>query len=139
MADYRKILVLLLEGRSYREVVEIAGCSHRDVARVRQEVQERGLTSAVAVSDTELAQWFPDGRRKVSEEYDQPDLSRVLASMKQNRHFTLLLAWRRYVDTKDAGKKYGYSQFCALFTDYLRTHDLVAVLRHEPGRAMLVD
>src|SRR5665647_2798789 len=114
MADYRKILVLLLEGRSYREVVEIAGCSHRDVARVRQEVQERGLTSAVAVSDTELAQWFPDGRRRVSEEYDQPDLSRVLASMKQNRHFTLLLAWRRYVDTKDAGKKYGYSQFCAV-------------------------
>src|SRR5660398_191160 len=86
--------------------------------------QERGLTSAVAVSDTELAQWFPDGRRKVSEEYDQPDLSRVLASMKQNRHFTLLLAWRRYIDTKNAGKKYGYSQFCALFTDYLRTHDL---------------
>ena len=32
MADYRKILVLLLEGCSYREVVEIAGCSHRDVA-----------------------------------------------------------------------------------------------------------
>ena len=139
MAEYRKILALLLEGRSYREVVEIAGCSHRDVARVRQEVQKRGLTSAVAVSDSELADWFPDGRRKVSDEYDQPDLSRVLASMKANRHFTLLLAWRRYVDTKDAGKKYGYSQFCALFTGYLRTHDLVAVLRHEPGRAMLVD
>ncbi|GAA1228458.1 hypothetical protein [Rhodoglobus aureus] len=140
MADYRKILVLVLGGHSYREVVEIAGCSHRDVVRVRQEVQEWGLTSAVAVSDTELAQWFPDGRRRVSEEYNQPDLSRVLASMKQNRHFTLLLAWRRYVDTKDAGKKYGYSQlFCALFTDYLRTYDLVAVLRHEPGWAMLVD
>ena len=46
MADYRKILGLLLEGRSYREVVEIAGCSHRDVARVRQEVQERGLTAS---------------------------------------------------------------------------------------------
>ncbi|MDH6235378.1 hypothetical protein [Cryobacterium sp. CG_9.6] len=128
MADYRRILGLLLEGRSYREVVEIAGCSHRDVARVRHEVQRRGVISTVAVSDVELAEWFPDGRRNVSEEYDQPDLSRVLASMKANRHFTLLLAWRRYVDTKDAGKKYGYSQFCALFTDYLRTHDLVAVL-----------
>ena len=139
MADYRRILGLLLEGRSYREVVEIVGCSHRDVARVRQEAHERGLTSAVTVSDTELAEWFPDGRRKVSEEYDQPDLARILASMKANRHFTLLRAWRRYVDTKDAGKKYGYSQFCALFTGYLRTHDLVAVLRHEPGRAMLVD
>ncbi|WP_206750274.1 hypothetical protein, partial [Cryobacterium sp. TMS1-20-1] len=32
MADYRKILRLLLEGRSYRDVVEIVGCSHRDVA-----------------------------------------------------------------------------------------------------------
>ncbi|WP_174721910.1 hypothetical protein [Cryobacterium sp. TMT2-14] len=139
MADYRKILGLLLEGRSYREVVEIAGCSHRDVARVRQEVQDRGLTSMVAVTDAELAKWFPDGRRKVSEEYVQPDLARVVTSMKANRNFTLLLAWRRYVDTKDAGKKYGYSQFCALFTDYLRTQDLVVVLRHEPGRAMLVD
>lgn len=43
-------------------------------------------------------------------------------------------------DTNSAGKKkYGYSQFCTLFTDHVRTHDLVAVLHHEPGRAMLVD
>ncbi|MEB0286107.1 IS21 family transposase, partial [Cryobacterium sp. 10S3] len=80
MADYRKILVLLLEGRSYRDVVEIAGCSHRAVARVSQEIQARGVTAADSVSDADLAGWFPDGRRKVSEEYDQPDLSRVLAS-----------------------------------------------------------
>jgi len=139
MADYRKILLLVLQGRSYREIVVIAGCSHRDVARVTHEARGRGVTSAADVSDADLADWFPDGRRNVSDEYDQPDLSRVLAAMKQNRHFTLLLAWRRYVDTKNPGKKYGYSQFCALFADYLRTHDLVAVLRHEPGRAMLVD
>lgn len=139
MADYRKILVLLLEGRSYREVVETAGCSHRDVARVRQTIQERGVTSATAVADAELAEWFPDGRRSVSEEYDQPDLPRLVASMKHDRHFTLLSAWRRYVDAQGSRKKYGYSQFCALFAGYVRTNDLVAVLRHEPGRAMLVD
>ena len=139
MADYRKILELLLEGRSYREVVEIVGSSHRDVARVKQSIEKNGFISAVAVSDAVLAGWFPDGRRNVSDEYDQPDFSRVLALMKQNRHCTLLLAWRRYVDAKDVGKKYGYSQFCALFADCPRTHDLVAVLRHEPGRAMLVD
>ena len=77
-ADYRKILGLALEGQTRREVlevlevlevVEIAGCSHRDVARVRQEVQDRGLTSAVAITDTELAKRFPDGCRRVSEEY----------------------------------------------------------------------
>lgn len=140
MADYRRILVLLLELRSYREVVEIAGCSHRDVARVKQAIVEHGVVSAAGVSDAELGQWFADGRRRLSEEYEQPDLARVLASMKQNRHFTLLQAWRRYADATGAGKKkYGYSQFCALFAGYVRTHDLVAVLHHEPGRAMLVD
>lgn len=140
MADYRRILVLLLEGRSYREVVEMAGCSHRDVARVKQAIQQYGVSSAAAVSDAELGEWFPDGRRRLSDEYDQPDLSRVLASMKQNRHFTLLQAWRRYADARNVGKKkYGYSQFCALFAGYVRTHDLVATLHHEPGRAMLVD
>lgn len=48
-----------------------------------------GLNSAVAITDAEVAEWFPDGRRKVSEENDQTDLSRVPALMNQNRHFTL--------------------------------------------------
>jgi len=140
MANYRVILEQVLAGRGYSEVVEIVGCSRRDVSRVKQVITQRGVTSAAAVSDAELAEWFPDRRRRVSEEYDQPDLVRVLASMKSNRHFTLLLGWRRYADAKNPGKKkYGYSQFCALFADYVRTNDLVATLHHEPGRAMLVD
>ncbi len=79
-----------------RDVAEVVGCSHRDVARVKQAITVHGVESAAAVSDAELLAWFPDGRRRVSAEYDQPDLGRVLASMRQNRHFTLLLAWRRY-------------------------------------------
>ena len=60
-----------------------------------------GLSSAAVVSDAELAEWFPDGRRRVSREYDQPDLARVLASMRAGRHFTLLLGWRRYEPRAD--------------------------------------
>ena len=107
MVDDRRILVLLLEGNSYRDVVEMVECSHRDVARVKQAITEHGVTSAEAVSDAELAGWFPDGRRRVSDEFDQPDLERVLVSMKRNRHFTLVLAWRRYADAKSPGKSMG--------------------------------
>lgn len=140
MADYREILELAVAGRSYVEIVDVVGCSRRDVSRVKQAIAEHGVTSAEAVSDAELADWFPDGRRQVSAEYDQPDLERVLASMRHYRHFTLLQAWRRYADASGAGKKkYGYSQFCALFAGYVRTNDLVATLHHEPGRAMFVD
>ena len=84
MVDYRRVLVLLLEGRGYRDVVDMVGCSHRDVARVSQAIREHTVTSAAAVSDADLAGWFPDRRRRVSDEYDQPDLVRVLASMKSN-------------------------------------------------------
>ena len=73
MADYRKILRLFWGGRGYRELVEIAGCSHRDVARVRHEIQQRGLTLAVAINDAGPAEWFSGGRRKVSAKCDQPD------------------------------------------------------------------
>lgn len=153
MRDYRRIVALLLEGRSYREVVEVAGCSHRDVSRVKRVIEERGVTSASVVTDEDLADWFPDGRRRVSAEYEQPDLAAVLAAMRAQRHFTLLMAWRRYADagtTRTPGmpgmpagttapKRYGYAQFCALFADYVRRNDLVATLHHEPGRAMLVD
>ncbi len=140
MANYRAILELVLAGRGYSEIAAVAACSRRDVARVKQAVTERGLTSAAAVRDADLAEWFPDGRGRVSAEYEQPDLARVLATMRASRHFTLLLGWRRYADADTAGKKkYGYSQFCALFADYVRSNDLVATLRHEPGRAMLVD
>ncbi len=140
MANYRAILELVLAGRSYVEIVETVGCSRREVSRVKQVVAAKGVSSAATVSQAELADWFPDGRRQVSQEYEQPDLARVLVSMKENRHFTLLQAWRRYADASWAGKKkYGYSQFCALFAEHVRTHDLVATLRHEPGRAMLVD
>lgn len=143
LANYRRILELVLAGRSYTEIVEIAGCSRRDVSRVKKVVDERGVTAASVVSEEDLALWFPDGRRMVSAAYEQPDLAAVLTAMKAQRHFTLLMAWRRYADTTTPGpagaKKYGYAQFCALFADYVRTNDLVATLHHEPGRAMLVD
>jgi transposase len=140
VADYRRIMALLLEERSYREVVETAGCSHRDVARARQAIRDHGVVSMTEVDEAQLQAWFPDGRRRVSEEYEQPDFARVLQALKHQRHFTLLQGWRRYADAAGIGlKKYGYAQYCALFSEYARVNDLVAVLHHEPGRTMFVD
>ncbi|MDY7540796.1 IS21 family transposase [Cryobacterium sp. 5B3] len=141
MANYRKILELLLEGRSYNEVVEAVGCSRRDVSVVKKTITARGITAASAESmtDADVQVLFPDGRKRVSDEYESPDFTAVLRSMKANRHFTLQQAWRKYVGAGGPAKKYGYSQYCHLFGEHLRVNDLVATLRHEPGRAMLVD
>ena len=112
---------------------------------VKKTVAARGIAAGLAESmtDADVRALFPDGRKRVSDEYESPDFAPVLRSMKANRHFTLQQAWRKYVGAGGSGngqaKRYGYSQYCRLFGEHLRVNDLVATLRHEPGRAMLVD
>lgn len=141
MADYQRIISLLVGGHSYREIEDIVGCSHRDIGRASRVVALHEVTDPGTITSEQLSDWFPDGHRRVSAEYDQPELNKVLAAMKAARHFTLLQAWRRYTDQPSSLglKKYGYSQFCALFAAHVQTHDLVATLHHEPGKVMFVD
>ena len=142
MADYKALMSLALAGHSYNEIVAAVGCSRREVAAVKKTISAYEISTgqAQAMSSAEVAHLFPDGRKKVSEDYEKPDFDRVLASMKANRHFTLQQAWGKYLaDESLRGKRYGYSQFCALFAEYARVTDVVATLHHEPGRAMLVD
>lgn len=86
MADFRRILGLLFRDHSYREVVAIVGCSHRDVATAKRVLEERAVTTAglAIMPDSELLEWFPDGRSRVSRDYDQPDYERVSKSLQQN-------------------------------------------------------
>ena len=42
MTDYRAIMTLVLQGRSYRDVVAAVGCSHRDVAAARKTIAAKG-------------------------------------------------------------------------------------------------
>lgn len=143
MADYKAIMTAAIAGHSYNEIVAALGCSRREVAAVKKAVATYGITAgqAASMSPAEVAALFPDGRKKVSASYARPDFDRVLAAMKHNRHFTLQQGWSKYLadDGGPKGKKYGYSQYCALFAEFARTNDVVATLRHEPGRAMLVD
>ena len=142
MADYKAIMTLALAGHSYSEIVAAVGCSRREIAAVKKTITAYGITAgqAASMNPAEIAGMFPDGRKRVSEDYAKPDFDRVLASMKFNRHFTIQQAWGKYLaDPAGAGKKYGYSQYCALFAEHARIKDVVATLHHEPGRTMLVD
>jgi hypothetical protein len=141
VGNYRKIMELVLQGRSYNEIVDTVGCSRRDISVVKKTVTARGITagSAEAMTEADVKALFPDGRKRVSDEYETPDFAAVLRSMKANRHFTLQQGWRKYVGGGGPSKKYGYAQYCHLFSEHLRVNDLVATLQHEPGRAMLID
>lgn len=139
--DYRRIMGLLLEGRSYREISAVLECAPKSIAAARRVIKAEALTSdrLAQLSDTALAELFPDGRSRVKSEYADPDYAKVVASFKKNRHYTLLQGWRSYTSRPSSLRKYGYSQYCALFNTYVRRHDLTAVLNHEPGMTMFID
>lgn len=141
MGNYRKIMELVLQQRSYNEIVETVGCSRRDISAVKKTVTARSITagSVESMTEADIEALFPDGRKRVSDEYETPDFAAVLRSMKANKHFTLQQGWRKYVGAGGPSKKYGYAQYCHLFSEHLRVNDLVATLQHEPGRAMLID
>ncbi|GAA5226951.1 hypothetical protein [Paeniglutamicibacter antarcticus] len=104
MADYSAIMALVLEHRSYSEIVETVGCSRREIALVTKTVRARGITTeqAASLSRDDLAELFPDGRKNVSVGFVQPDLAAIVKSMKSNRHYTLQQAWHRYVQAPAA-------------------------------------
>lgn len=142
MANYRKIMEMILDHRSYASIAEIQQCSRREIAAAKKAINARNITIGMlkSMTESELQALFPDGRARVRDEYEQPNCAAVLKSMRHNRHFTLQQAWSRYVAQNSGGlKKYGYAQYCHLFSEHLRKNDLVATLKHEPGRAMLVD
>jgi hypothetical protein len=109
--DYRRIMNLLLERRSYREIESLLGCSPKSVAAAKKQLDEHHITAdrLAQLTDTELSALFPDGRSRVRAEYLEPDFGKVVASFKKNQHYTLLQGWRSYTGITSVLRKYGYS------------------------------
>ena len=69
MADYRRIMTLLLQQRPYRQIEVMAGCSHRAIARARRVLDAERLSTAAqieALTVEDLDRLFADGRKTVS-------------------------------------------------------------------------
>lgn len=139
--DYQAIMSMLFKQRTYEEITSSVGCSRRDVATAKKVIVARGITMELFASMTsaELEELFPDGRRAVSVDYADPHFAQVVEEMKHNRFFRLQQGWVKYMAGSSTKKKYSYSQYCALFNRFAESHDVVATLQHEPGKAMFVD
>lgn len=58
MADFRAIMALLFKDRSYREIVEAVGCSHRDVSTVRKAIPFRGRDDLGRERGSRVKSWW---------------------------------------------------------------------------------
>ena len=67
MTDYRLVMSLLLQNRSYRDIEAIAGCSHRTIAKAASVCHDQGLTATTqidALGAEEIDGLFADGRKR---------------------------------------------------------------------------
>lgn len=144
MTDYRLVMSLLLQGRSYRQIEAIAGCSHRTIARARKVIDDHQLTSLNQVqglSTQRLDELFADGRKTGSELFVDFDVAQVVAARTGRKKPTLRVLWATYLDTPATGGRghYSYERFRQIVADYVDTHDLTMRIAHVPGHTMQVD
>lgn len=67
VTDYRLVMSLLLQNRSYRDNEAIAGCSHRTIAKAKKVCHDHGWTAATqidALGAEEIDGLFADGRKR---------------------------------------------------------------------------
>ncbi len=144
MADYRVIMSLLVQQRSYRQIEVMAGCSHRAIARARRVLAELGITTPAqvdALTVEELDRLFTDGRKSVSSEFVPIDIDRVVAARVGRSKPPLKVLWAQYLETcaPHGVRHYGYDRFCEIVAEHVRIHDLTAPIAHVPGHTMQVD
>ena len=144
MADYQKIMLLLLEQRPYRQIGVMADCSHRSIARARRVLDEQHLVSAAQVeslSGEDLDRLFSDGRKSVTGEFVPINFEKIVAARLGRKKPPLKVLWAKYLHTDaPAGvRHYGYDRFCELVAEHVRVNDLTAPIKHVPGHTMQVD
>lgn len=143
MAQFKEIMALRLDNRSYSYIAATLGCSNRDIAKVQAIITTHNITpdSFLKLPPAFFDETFTDHRSRRSRRYDQPDFQALATKLTHNKHLTRHTLWMDYLatPTTDDLAKYQYSQFCDGLATYLKANDLVDVVEHEPGQEFYVD
>ena len=116
MADYRQIMLLLLEQRPYRQIEVMADCSHRSIARARRVLDEQHLVNAAQVeslTSEDLDRLFFDGRKSVTGGFVPVNIEQVVAARMGRKKPPLKVLWAKYLqsDNPVGMRQYGYDRF----------------------------
>lgn len=142
MPDYRLILSLVVDKKTYRHIQAIAGCSPRDIRRVRDIADEHGIITPQQVADIDEEQlnlWFPDGRSLMPEDFLEPDYEAIVSQLVGKTKPTRKQLHVEYLATPTDKQHYSFERFCQLVKRHMETKDIAHLLNHEPGNVMQVD
>ena len=144
MTDYRAVMTLLIQQRSYRQIEHQLGCSHRAISRASQALRNLGLTTVeqvAALTNDELDEIFVDRRSSGQGEFVPIDFDAVVKARTGRVKLTLQVLWARYTTTpaQPGQRHYSYDRFRQLVACHVDAAGLTARITHAPGHTMQVD
>ena len=137
-------MTLLIGKRSYRQIEDQLGCSHRAISRANQALRSLGLTTAqqvAALTNDELDEIFVDKRTSGQGEFVPIDFDAVVKARTGRTKQTLQVLWARYTTTpaQPGQRHYSYDRFRQLVASHVDAAGLTARITHAPGHTMQVD
>lgn len=136
MLQIRKILQLLLNGSTHREINRETGIHRLTIRQYAERFANTGkdIAELLSCSDTELSSLIIspktdvpyDARRQLLEEKINDYLSEL-----QRPHVTRQLLWEEYRKKQPVG--YSYSQFCDILQRYKKRTETSLHITHLPG------
>ena len=144
MTDYRLVMSLLLQNRSYRDIEAIAGCSHRTIAKAKKVCHDQGWSAATqidALGAEEIDGLFADGRKRPSEEFIGFDVAATVTKRSGKKKLPLRVLWANYLESEGSPgqRHYSYQRFCQIVGQYVEVNELTMRITHVPGHTMQVD
>lgn len=144
MVDYRLIMKLLLQGRSYRQIQQQCGAAQATIAKARKALDANGISSVSdleVMSNAAVAELVGDGRLVASDEFVDIDFSAVVKARSGRNKTPLRVLWSNYLDSPALpGRRfYSYERFRQLVAAHVSTLGVTALITHQPGHTMQVD
>lgn len=132
MTDYCAVMTLLIKKRSYRQIEDQLGCSHRATSRANQALRSLGLTTVeqvAALTNDELDEIFVDKRTSGQGEFVPIDFDTVVKARTGRTKQTLQVLWARYTTTaaQPGQRHYSYDRFRQLVASCQMRQKLAAI------------
>ena len=145
MLQTRRIIQLLMEGCSLREIHRITDIHRLTVKNYLHRFQSSGqsFSELFSLSDHDLSVLVhpPRTAKSTDERFSvlNNQLQRLSAELakKGSSHVTKQVLWEEYLQQSPAG--YQYSQFCYYLDQYTQQHDATMPQQRQPGYRLQID
>jgi transposase len=141
MTKYTEILRLKEQGLSQRQIAQSLRISRNTIKDFLSRLEASNLSLPLSENITDHDLWrmlYVDKRE--SQSYGIPDYDWMEKELR-HKGVTLISLWGAYrISCNDQGKQhYGYTQFCKLYSDHLKSKNVTMTIPRNPGENTEVD